>query len=346
MQTITEIYIRSLPKAELHLHLEGSLTPALLHRLSVQYGTEIADSPLPDLQEQFFRYQDFYAFLRTYELACRHLRKPEDYLLVFQDLEEYFLREHILYAEVIYTPSIAWHDGRDGREILEALLARSADCETNQGTIVRWILDCVRQFGPDSAHRTARLAAEMHHRGVVAVGLGGDERSLPMKEFEEVYNWTRAHELFVHIHAGEIGTPQEVWDAVRILGANRIGHGIQAARDPKLMAYLREHALGLDICLTSNDKTRAWPLFPEHPFGLLFRRGVPVTLNTDDPGLFQTCLSHEYRKAAQVFDLSREDLHRLVLQAVHCAFLPRHEKKALMASFQALLHNLAEEHSS
>ncbi len=333
-------YILRLPKAELHVHLEGSVTPSFLSRQAAKYGTEI-DGISPDvLRASNFEYRDFRSFLDTYRLVCEHLREARDYLSVFDELCSYFSQQGVLYAEVFYTPSIPWKWGRDGKEILSALTESSAGCEERYGVTVGWILDCVRQFDVEMAEKTAELAAEFHSQGVIAVGVGGDENARSLRDFEEVFAWARAHELFVHVHAGEVGGPREVWDAVRVLGAGRIGHGIQAARDSKLMQYLREHAIGLDICLTSNAKTKAWPLLADHPFRLLMDRGVPVTLNTDDPGLFETTLSQEYEKAVSLFQLSQIDLQHLSLQGIRSSFLPHREKMLLMQLFNGKIQEL------
>ncbi len=335
---LSEEYIRSLPKAELHVHIEGCMTPQRLHKLSRAYDSRYQSQADEILAQQGFQYEDFNDFLNTYKIVCDHLRQPKDYLGLLADLAEDYRLQNVRYAEIIYTPSIPWKWERNGEEILEALTESSRRIEEEQGTIIRWILDCVRQFGPQAAWRTARLAQEFRSRGVVGIGLGGDELSLPMTEYREVFLWAQANQLFAHVHAGEVGDPDQVWDALKILGANRIGHGIQSARDPRLMEYLREHAIGLDICLTSNIKTGAWAPLSEHPFHLLYRRGVPTTLNTDDPGLFQTSVTEELVKAVKHFELSAEDLHHIILQSVRSSFLPHDEKMLLMRKFQGELN--------
>ena len=338
--SVSEEYIRHLPKAELHLHLEGSVTPATLGDLSRQYQTQYASLSEEELETQLFHYRDFYHFLDTYRIVCEHLRQPEDYVMVLDRLGAYFREQNIRYAEIIYTPSIPWRTERDGKAILVALLEQSAKI-ARQGTNLRWILDCVRQFEVELAWRTAELAAEFSQQGVVGIGLGGDEKSLAMSEYQEVFAWIRAHRLYAHVHAGEIGDAQQVWDALKVLGAKRIGHGIQAARDPDLMEYLRHHAIGLDVCLTSNAKTGAWTPISDNPFGLLYQRGVPVTLNTDDPGLFQVSLNEEFHKAARLFQLGREDIHRIALQGVRSSFLPHDEKMALMKEFDEEIRRIS-----
>ncbi len=329
----TEDYIRRLPKAELHLHLEGSVQPALLKKLMIDGDEEEA--------EELFAFKDFDSFLKSFRAVCLQLRDPESYLQVLDELKEYFLQQNIRYAEIFYTPSIPWKWERDGEAILKALLKRGRQIEQEYAIQIQWILDSVRQFGPELALRTVELAARFRDQGVVAVGLGGDENALPTEDYQEVFSWARGHQLFVHSHAGEIGEPEKVWQAIQLLGANRIGHGIQAARDSKLMEYLREHSTGLDICLTSNSRTGAWRTLSDNPFWLLYKRGVPVTLNTDDPGLFRTTLVEEYRKAVEAFELGCEDLHRLILQGVHNAFLPHAEKMALMQRFQEEIASLS-----
>ncbi|MEE2822134.1 MAG: adenosine deaminase [Acidobacteriota bacterium] len=332
IELISEEYIKSIPKAELHLHLEGSVTPAIFAALSRKYDTDYAVLNEEKIQAQLFNYRDFYDFLNTYRIVCEHLREPLDYLMVFDWLESYFAEQNIRYAEIIYTPSILWRAGRDGREVLVALLKQSNKLD-DQGITIRWILDCVRQFGAEWAWRTAELAVEFSKQGVVAIGLGGDEKSLSMGEYQEVFAWIRDHQLHAHVHAGEISDAQQVWEALQVLGASRIGHGIQAAWDPNLTDYLCQHAIGLDVCLTSNARTGAWPTISDNPFDLLHRKGIPVTLNTDDPGLFQVSLNEEFQKAAYLFGLDRQELHHLALQGVLLSFLPHHKKMILMKEF-------------
>jgi adenosine deaminase len=333
-------YVRKLPKAELHVHLEGSLTLPSLARLAGKYGTFFRGVSTDTLREQLLEFQDLKSFLESYKLICQHLREPDDYLLVFDDLCSQFAEQNVLYAEVFFAPSIPWRWDLDAKAILAALTERSVEHEAKNGTIVRWVLDCVRQFDTTLAERTAELAAEFRSQGVIAVGMGGDETSRPLSEFEEVFSWARAHELFVHCHAGEVGDPSQVWEAVQVLGADRIGHGIQSARDSKLMGYLREHAIGLDICLTSNARTKAWPVLRDHPFSLFMKRGVAVTLNTDDPGLFETDLTSEYQKAVELFELSEGDLHYLSLQGIRSSFLPHEKKMKLMQLFNGKIQKL------
>jgi len=336
-----ETYVRRMPKAEVHLHLEGSMSPVLLRRLAIKYQTELKDRRLEQIVETVYRYKDFAGFLESFSSICRHLREPADYTAILDDLSSTLLEQNVRYAEIIWSPSIPWKFGNDADAIMGGLAQRARQIEQQSGLKIRWILDCVRQMGPEMAKRTAEQALAFKSQGVAAIGLGGDENSLPMSDYEQVFRWAKANGLFVHVHAGEVGGPEQVWDAVKLLGANRIGHGIQAARDPRLMEYLRDHTVALDICLTSNLRTRAWTPISSHPLKLLYKRGVPVTLSTDDPGLFEVSLEGEFVKCSQLLGFTREDLRHLVLQAVRSAFLPTDEKTQLMQQFQNELRGVA-----
>lgn len=340
MNKVSKEYIRKLPKAELHVHLEGSVSAETLATLAEKYSTEIVGIDPSELRKKYFLYKDFQDFLGVYKLVCRHLREPEDYVAVLDSLARQLARQNVLYAEIIYAPSILWKWDLDAREVLSALTESATRHEAEHGLIIRWILDCVRQFDNPAAEKTAELAHEFAASGVVGLGMGGDENSRPLKDFEEVFSWAKAHGLFVHVHAGETGEPQQVWDSLEVLGADRIGHGIQAARDSRLMEYLREHTIGLDICLTSNARTRVWPVLSDHPVRLFLKRGVPVTLNTDDPGLFDTTLCAEYEKAAELFELTLGDIQYLSLQGIRSSFLPHEKKMKLMEVFNGKIQEV------
>jgi adenosine deaminase len=333
-------YIRALPKAEIHLHLEGSIHPERFLSLSRKYQTEYQNLSPKELEETLFKYDNFWDFLGTFKVVSQHLREPQDYIDLVNDLHKYLVRQNIRYSEVFFAPSVPAKLGFDVGDIIAAILSQGREVEKQGEVQLRWIFDCVRQFGIESAQQTAQLAVENAEEGVVALGLGGDEMVSPTQEFEEIFSWARAHQLHIHVHAGEIGGPSSVWDAVQVLGADRIGHGIQAARDPKLIEYLKNHTIALDVCLTSNAKTKAWTPVAQNPFGLLFKRGVPVTLSTDDPGLFSTDLEEEYRIACRYFDLSKSDLAYISMQGVRSSFLPYQDRMTLMQDFQDTIHQI------
>ena len=301
VETLRALRLR--PKAELHLHLEGSVRPATLVRLAHRAG-----SPLfPGLASVRARqpFDGLPGFLALYRDVCRLLRGPEDFALVAGDLTARLRREQITYAEVYVSPAIVDRLGFDWPSVRDAVETVFAGHERRGHGRIRVLLDAVRHFGPDAAHRVLDLHARHPWPRAVGFGLGGDELSLPARDFSTVYRRLQGLGLGSVVHAGEVGGPESVAEALRWLKPRRIAHGIGAAGDPALVRRLARSGVALDVCLTSNDATGAVPL-ARHPVLALLRAGVTVTLSTDDPGLFGTTLLGEYRKLARLGATPRE----------------------------------------
>jgi aminodeoxyfutalosine deaminase len=291
-------FLLQLPKAELHLHLEGSVEPETLHELDP--GT-----PLEEFRA-LYRYQDFDAFLQAFGEVGKRLRTPRDYGLITRRLLERLAAQNVRYAEIIVAAGVVLWKEQEFAPVFEAV------CEAAAGSPVevRWILDAVRQFGVEHAMAVAKLAAERVDRQVVAVGIGGSESRGPAEWFTEVFAFAKSAGLHLTAHAGESMGPESVWAALA-LGAERIGHGIAAARDEALMRHLRDHDIPLEICITSNLVTGVARRLEDHPVRRLFDAGVPITLNTDDPAMFGCTLVGEYRLAARQFGFSQAELRRI-----------------------------------
>jgi aminodeoxyfutalosine deaminase len=308
-----DTFLSRLPKAELHVHLEGSLEPDTL--------LELDPSLNPDEIRRRYRYHNFTDFIDAFKWVVSHLRSPDDYALATTRLLERLASENVRYAEVTLSAGVILWRGQPFQAIYEAV-RRAA---SRSAVEVYWILDCVRQFGPEAAWPVARLAAERAQDRVVAFGVGGDERSGPLDVFEPVFRFAVQHGLYLTPHAGETAGAESVWSAVR-LGAHRIGHGFRAAEDPDLVRYLRDNNIPLEICLSSNAATGAVASLAVHPVRRLFDAGVPVVLNTDDPAMFHTTLSREYRLACDVFGFTAAELQALSANsfryAFRCAALP------------------------
>jgi adenosine deaminase/aminodeoxyfutalosine deaminase len=301
-------FYQALPKAELHLHLEGSLTPATLRELEPSLSAE-------EIESNYRTSGDFSSFLRAYVWALGFLRTPDDYALVLRRLLERLEAENVQYAEITISAGVILRRGQDFEAIFSALCK---EC-TSSPVQVRWILDAVRQFGAAEAMAVAELAAAYRDRGVVAFGIGGDELAGPVEWFAEVFRYARREGLHLTIHAGETAGPRSIWGALE-LGAERIGHGVTAAEDPELLTALRERNVPLEVCLTSNVATGAVRDLSSHPLPRFLEAGVPVVLNTDDPGLFGVTLTHEYELAASRFGLRESDLQRLAENGFRYAF--------------------------
>lgn len=293
--------------AELHLHLEGAIQPATLR--------EIEPSLTLDEIARETSYHDFAGFIRAYVWVNRKLRSPGDYALAARRLFESLEAQGFNYAEVTISAGVILWKQQDLAAVFDALVKEAARARTT----VRWILDATRQWGADAARPVFDFAAERIAEGVVAIGIGGIEAEGPARWFGDLYGRARDRGLRLTAHAGETTGPESVWEAIEI-GAERIGHGIRAIEDPRLVMYLRDHQIPLEICITSNLRTAAVASLKQHPVKKLFDAGVPIILNTDDPALFDCTLQSEYELAAREFGFTQEQLAEIAGNACRFAF--------------------------
>jgi adenosine deaminase/aminodeoxyfutalosine deaminase len=291
-------FYTGLRKAELHIHLEGSVEPETVFEID----------PTLDRATVLEKYghTDFAGFIRSYIWINRQIRTPEHYGLIARRLLERLAAENVTHAEINVSAGVILWKEQDLDGMFEAISAEAAASPVN----VRWIFDAVRQFGASAALRVAELAAERTDRGVVGFGIGGDESLGPCGWFCDVFAFVKQNGLALMPHAGETVGSESVWAAIN-LGADRVGHGIRSVEDPDLMRELRDRDIPLEICITSNVCTGAVPSLDAHPVRKLFDAGVPLTLNTDDPALFRTTLSNEYRVAAERFGFSENELRTI-----------------------------------
>jgi aminodeoxyfutalosine deaminase len=293
--------------AELHVHLEGALDPALICAIDPTVGMEEARSR--------FAFQDFGGFVQAFKWAVMRLREPDHYRLLAREMFADMAEQGIVYAEVIHSAGINLWRGVEARPIVEALLeeGRNAPLE------VRWVLDAVRQLGPEHVMETARFAAQFVGTEVAAFGVGGDERGCPAETIKPAFDLAAAAGLKLVPHAGETSNAENVWGAL-YLGAHRIGHGIRSIEDPELLDELRRRRIPLEISIHSNLFTGAIRQLELHPARQLLAAGVPITLNTDDPAFFDTTLAKEFQTAREVLGFTAEELEQVRLNAFEFAF--------------------------
>jgi aminodeoxyfutalosine deaminase len=311
-----------LPKAELHLHLEGSLHPATVCALATRHGTPISAEEVVAR----YAYKDFLGFIEAFKWVSSLLRAPADYALALHDLGELLLDQHVVYAEITLSVGVMLLRHQSVERNFEAIAAET-EALAARGLTLTFIFDAVRQFGADAAMKVVEAAQKCASKLIVAFGIGGDELSVPAEQFCEVYDRAGAIGLHRLMHAGEIGGPKEIREAIELLGVERIGHGIAAMHDPALMDLLAEQHIPLEICPGSNLRTDALARqlgLPEagvaqHPLPLLFRRGVPVVLSTDDPAMFHTSLVKEYENALQM-GMREEELVQIVKNGFEYSF--------------------------
>ena len=328
-------FFRSLPKAELHLHLEGAVTPQTLVDLSQR-----RDAPpiTLDQAQALYTYTDFSGFLLAFKAITEQLQTAADYELVTLRMLEALHRQGVVHAEVYVSVGVVYYWRRTEFEPLFAGMERGRlAAEARWGITCAWLFDAVRHFGPQEAARVFRKAAEMRlaHPSVIGIGIGGDERRTGAEPFRELYAEARDAGLRLTAHAGETVGPGGIWGALNI-GAERIGHALSAIDDPELMAVLAERQVPLEICITSNLRTASCPSLAEHPVRSYFDSGLMVTLNSDDPALFSSDLEAEYRLAARAFDFTREQLRELAANSIEASFLPAERKVALLRELEAI----------
>jgi adenosine deaminase/aminodeoxyfutalosine deaminase len=307
MLVLWQLMTENLPRAELHLHLEGSLALATLKELD----PSLADEEIA----RVLHYSNFDEFIGAYVWVNRKLRTPADYALIARRLFADLAAQGISYAEVIVSAGVILWKKQDLGAVFDAL-----EAEAKRSPVpIRWIFDATRQWGALAAEPVFKFAAENQHRGIVGIGLGGFEELGPARWFTVLFERARDRGLRLTCHAGETTGPESVWDALSI-GTERIGHGIRAIEDPRLLEELRNRDVPLEISISSNVRTGAVPRLVDHPVRYLFDAGVPIILNTDDPALFGCTLDSEYALAQKEFGFTCEELRRLAANSFRYAF--------------------------
>ncbi|HEY6969872.1 MAG TPA: adenosine deaminase [Candidatus Angelobacter sp.] len=341
-------FIASLPKAELHLHLEGAVDPPTLAELSRRHNT-----PLPTANNRYnvqgsgdvlseqdvqrlYSYEDFNGFMLAFKAVTERLRTPEDYELITYRLMQRLAVQNVLHAEVYVSVGVIQWRGQVFEPLFEGLENGRQRGERDFGVSLLWIFDAVRHFGVDAAQKVFALAARLQHRNVVGVGLGGIEQQGPAETFKHPYRKAAEQGLRLTAHAGETMGPESVWAALNI-GAERIGHGLSVMRDPELVEVLAQRQVPLEVCISSNLRTGVCARPAEHPVKAMFDSGLMVTLNTDDPEMFQTSLSREYELAREEFDFSDDHLRELARNSFEASFLPAAKKLEFLHRIDALV---------
>lgn len=314
--------IHSLPKAELHLHLEGSVQPETLIELSGRHD------PTPLSREQIdelYRYSDFHGFLMAFKAVTERLRDPEDFELITYKLMEQLHAQNVAHAEVYLSVGVILWRKQDFDLIFEGLERGRVRGQRDFGVSLLWIFDAVRHFGVEAAAHVFDKAIEFRTRNVVGVGIGGDERRAAPELFKEIYARAKDHGLRLTAHAGESAGPESIWGALNI-GAERIGHALNAYADSELMRVLSERQVPIEICMSSNLRTGCLDDLRRHPVRRYFEEGLMITINSDDPAMFSTSLEREYQLCQDVFEFTDEHIRELARNSFEASFLSAEEK--------------------
>ncbi|BCJ55647.1 aminodeoxyfutalosine deaminase [Actinoplanes sp. NBRC 14428] len=328
-------FIAGLPKAELHVHHVGSASPRIVADLAARHEGQSPVPADPAALADYFAFSDFAHFIEVYLTVVDLIRDDEDVRMLTYEIARELARQQVRYAELTITPYSHVRRGIPAPAFCEAIEDARTGAARDFGIDLRWCFDIPGEAGLPAAEETLRIALEERPAGLVSFGLGGPEVGVPRPQFKPYFDKARAAGLHSVPHAGETTGPETIWDALRELGAERIGHGIAAARDPELMAYLAERGIPLEVCPTSNVRTRAVAEIAEHPLATLVNAGVPVTINSDDPPMFGTTLEEEYAVAAKLLGLDARGVAGLAAAAVSASFLPAAEKDRLHAEIAA-----------
>jgi adenosine deaminase len=316
-------FVRDLPKVQLHCHLEGTVRPETLVELGRRAGL--------DVPADCYAFSDFPEFLLAFQAVCKALNGPEAFARIAREYVEDAVAQGVRHAEIFISPSVwsFFHPSIDEdacvRAIREALQHDMID--------VALIADLTRNFGPESAVKSVGRAARWQEHGVIGIGLGGDEMRFPAKLFSESFAFARREGLHAVAHAGEVGGPESVRDAVEILGAQRIGHGIRAVEDDAVVAMLVERRIPLEVCPTSNRRTGACPEDRIHPLAELDAAGIIVTIDSDDPAMFGATLLDEYAFVER--ELGRDAVMRIARNGVEASFASPQRKTALLHELES-----------
>jgi adenosine deaminase len=319
-----------LPKVELHVHLEGAIPHSALFDLIQKYG---GDPTLPDVTAlvRRFEYKDFAQFIEAWSWKNQFLREYEDFSHVAELTARDMANQNIRYAEMFFSPSLFVRHGLEVQALTQAVrlgLSRVPEIE------ISLIADLVRDYGPESEMTTLKKLNEAKGEGVIGIGLGGSEHEFPPEPFESLYEEARRMGFRTNAHAGEAAGTQSIWGAIRHLHVDRIGHGTRAHEDPELLDYLADREIPLELCPLSNVRTGVVGSIAKHPIRDYFKRGLIVSVNTDDPKMFNTSLDKEVELLEQECGFTKQEICRLILLGVKSSWLPEERKKLLATRFE------------
>lgn len=317
----------SLPKAELHLHLDCSLSYKVVSRLQ------------PGISQQEFR-SKFIAPRKCLNLADYLTRAPyqvrlmqsrEALKLAVEDVFEQLAADNVIYAEFRFAPMLHLEQGLTPEEVVAAVDQATAACIATSGIEVRLILCTLRHYTREQSLATARLVERFRGTRVVALDIAGDEAGCPLEPHRPAYDYAHEQGLFMTAHAGEAAGAQSVWQTLRELGPSRIGHGVRSSEDPELMAFLKEQSIHLEVCPSSNVQTNMCDTIHQHPVDNLYRAGVPLNINTDCRTISETNLRREYQQLIDTFTWNHNDFLKSNVAAIRAAFIPPETRKRLEA---------------
>ncbi len=327
-------FVAGLPKAELHVHHVGSASMRIVSELASRHpGTVPVE---PEALQAFYEFRDFAHFIEVYLAVVALIRTPDDIrYLTYEVARELGTEQNVRYAELTCTPYTSVQQGIAIEDYVAAIEDARISAERDFGIVLRWIYDIPGESGVPAAEATLGYALDHGPETLVGFGLGGPELGVSRSQFQPFFNQARAAGLHSVPHAGETTGPETVWDAIALLGAERIGHGTSAAQDPALMRHLAENRIPLEVCPSSNIATRAVSTLADHPLPTFVEHGVLVSIGSDDPPMFATTLNREYEIAAELLDLDHAGIADLARTSIDVSFAPDDVRARVRAEIDA-----------
>jgi adenosine deaminase len=332
-------FLRKLPKTEVHLHIEACISKETIIKILENHKEKYNSEEI----EKLYQFKNLNEFIKLFLFILDSIKKPEDFEFIFENLKQYLIKNNIKYAEVFYAPSRLIQNGLEFKEIARILDYLAKECMLEGGPEVKFLVDVSRTFGPENASKNLKRLLEAKTDTHIGIGLGGAELMGPARDYKDVFAQARAEGLHCVAHSGEDDGPWSIWDTVRILKAERIGHGTSAIQDPDLLEYLKDKQIPIEICLTSNLFTGKYVRRPEdHPVRRYYDLGIICCINTDDPEIFNVDLTQEYYKLYKHLNFSITEIVDLIRMGVESTFY--HSKNTLWNEFKQEIKLLREEY--
>ncbi len=337
----TRLIIRRMPKLELHLHLEGAFTFDFLFQLIEKYGGDREIKSPEDLHKKMV-FRDFAHFIELWFWKNQFFREAVDFEESTYHTLKALAQQNVIYAEVFYSPWDFVVNNLRVEEITEAVISGLQRAERDFPIQCNLIADLVRDYGAGSAIQRLDQITSFRKSRVIGIGLGGSEQKFPARDFAEVFREAKRRDFHLTAHAGEAAGPESVWEAINYLKIERIGHGVRAVEDPSLVEYLQVKKIPLEICVTSNLRTRVFRSLATHPLPQFYEKGLSVTIHSDDPTMFGSTITDELILLHEKMGFSLSALHELMQNAAGAAFLDEKSKATIrhhLTSFEISRNN-------
>ncbi|MFQ5821258.1 MAG: adenosine deaminase [Candidatus Heimdallarchaeota archaeon] len=331
--------IEEMPKTELHLHLEGAIPLETLYELILRGGGDPSIQTIEDLEKKL-TYTDFAHFIDVWTWMTSFIKEDRNFEEIAYQVLRNLSEQNVKYVEAFYSPGDYWRLGLSVQKITEYMIKGKQRAYNDFGIRSELILDLVRNHGPDVGIQRLEEVTPYLGKGVIGIGLGGSEQKFPADPYAYVYKEAKRRGFRLTAHAGEAVGPNSIWAALKKLRCERIGHGVRAKEDPQLIPFLKECQIPLEICVISNVKTKVCESVESHPIKQYYEDGLMVTVNSDDPTMFNTSITQEYLVIAQKLNFTVNDIKQLTMNGIEASFMSEKEKEAMKAQFAREWHQL------